>query len=72
MNIFFIVYLWVIIYIYNLLYDVIINENDLLWFSTWKAIFDMDKNKEWYVFLKETDMGINDHVYMKIISHLEK
>jgi len=32
----------------------------------------MDKNKEWYVFLKETDMGINDHVYMKIISHLEK
>ena len=32
----------------------------------------MDNNKEWYVFLKEADMGINDGVDMKIISHLEE
>jgi len=32
----------------------------------------MDKNKEWYVFLKDADIGINDGVDMKIISHLEE
>jgi len=32
----------------------------------------MDKNKERYVFLKEVDMGINDGVDMKIISHPEE
>jgi len=31
----------------------------------------MDNNKEWYVFMKEADMSINDGVDMKIISHLE-
>jgi len=38
----------------------------------WKDIFDMDNNKEWYVFMKEADMGINDGVDIKIISHLEE
>jgi len=32
----------------------------------------MDNDKEWYVFLKEVDMGINNGVDMKIISHLEE
>jgi len=27
----------------------------------------MDNDKKWYVFLKETNMSINDGVYMKII-----
>ena len=26
----------------------------------WKDIFDMDNNEEWYVFMKETDIDIND------------
>jgi len=38
----------------------------------WKDIFDMDNNKEWYVFMKEADMGINDGVDIKIISHLRR
>jgi len=32
----------------------------------------MNNNKEWYVFMKEADMDINDGVDMKIISHLEE
>jgi len=32
----------------------------------------MDNNKEWYVFLKEGDMSINDDVDMKIILPLEE